>query len=50
MSVQVGQKAPDFKMQGILKGEIRDLRLEDFADWRNVPCKWRPGKSTLGKA
>ncbi len=31
MSVQIGQKAPDFKMQGILKGEIRDVRLEDFA-------------------
>ena len=30
MSAQIGQKAPDFKMQGILKGEIRDVHLEDF--------------------
>ena len=31
MSVQVGQKAPGFKMQGILKGEIRDVHLDDYA-------------------
>ena len=30
MSAQIGQKAPDFKMQGIFKGEIRDVHLEDF--------------------
>ncbi len=30
MSAQIGQKAPDFKMQGIFKGEIRDVSLEDF--------------------
>ncbi len=28
--VQVGQKAPGFKMEGILKGEIRDIHLEDY--------------------
>lgn len=31
MSVQVGQKAPSFKMQGIFKNEIRDIHLEDYA-------------------
>ena len=31
MSAQIGQKAPDFRMQGIFKGEIRDVSLEDFA-------------------
>src|SRR3990170_7685335 len=31
MSVQVGQKAPGFKMQGIFKNEIRDIHLEDYA-------------------
>ncbi len=30
MSAQIGQKAPDFKMQGIFKGEIHDVHLEDF--------------------
>ena len=30
MSAQIGQKAPDFIMQGIFKGEIRDVHLEDF--------------------
>lgn len=31
MILQVGQKAPSFKMQGIFKGEIRDTHLEDYA-------------------
>ncbi len=31
MSVQVGQKAPSFKMQGIFQSEIRDIHLEDFS-------------------
>ncbi len=30
MNIQVGQKAPGFTMQGIVKGEIRDIRLEDY--------------------
>ncbi|MDO8725863.1 MAG: redoxin domain-containing protein [Candidatus Methanoperedens sp.] len=30
VNAQIGQKAPDFKMQGIFKGEIRDVHLEDF--------------------
>lgn len=29
--IQVSQKAPGFKMQGIFKGEIRDIHLEDYA-------------------
>jgi alkyl hydroperoxide reductase subunit AhpC len=29
--IQVGQKAPSFKMQGIFQGEIRDIHLEDYA-------------------
>lgn len=31
MSVQIGRKAPGFKMQGIFRGEIRDIHLEDYA-------------------
>ena len=31
MSVQVGRKAPGFTMQGIAKGEIRDIHLEDYS-------------------
>ncbi len=62
MRIQVGQKAPGFAMQGIVKGEIRDIHL----DGRSVdeilrvlkalqtgemcPVEWRPGKATLGKA
>ena len=30
MSIQIGQKAPDFKMQGILNGQISDVSLRDF--------------------
>ncbi len=30
MSIQIGQKAPDFKMQGILKGLISDVGLGDY--------------------
>ncbi len=31
MCVQVSQKAPVFKMEGIFEGEIRDIHLEDYA-------------------
>lgn len=31
MCIQVSQKAPGFKMQGIFKGEIRDIHLEDYS-------------------
>ncbi len=31
MWVQVSQKAPGFKMEGIFKGEIRDIHLEDYS-------------------
>jgi len=31
MRLQVGQRAPVFTMQGIIKGEIRDIHLEDYS-------------------
>jgi len=47
MSAQIGQKAPDFKMQGIFKGEIRDINLEDFTGkW--IVLFFYPGDFTYG--
>lgn len=31
MRLQVGQRAPVFTMQGIIRGDIRDIHLEDYA-------------------
>ena len=30
MSVLVGQKAPTFKAQALVKGEIKEISLEDY--------------------
>lgn len=30
MSLRVGTKAPDFKMQGVFKGEFKDFSLSDY--------------------
>lgn len=63
MSAQIGQKAPDFKMQGIFKGRyivVHDLDIGRSVDeilrvlkalqtGEMCPVEWRPGKSTLGK-
>ncbi|VVB84544.1 Peroxiredoxin [uncultured archaeon] len=46
MSLQVGQKAPVFKMQGIFKGEIRDIHLEDYAG-KYVVLFFYPGDFTF---
>jgi hypothetical protein len=59
MSAQIGQKAPDFKMQGIFKGEIHDVNFpllsditnfEGSADRRNVPRGVETGKIHAGKS
>ncbi len=49
MCVQVGQKAPGFKMEGIFGGEILRV-LKALQTGEMCPVEWKPGKSTLGKA
>lgn len=35
MALQVGQKAPDFKVEALINGEFRDLSLADFnGQWK----------------